>query len=80
MTTLNPTPAPGYAPPSLNTAQAQMQTLREQLDKCSITHRPPPPPPTSCCGRGCNGCVWEGYFAAVAFWVEQAQELLGSTA
>ena len=33
---------------------------------------PPPPQPTACCGRGCNGCVWEGYFAALAYWRERA--------
>lgn len=34
--------------------------------------RPPPPEPTSCCGRGCNGCVWEGYYAAASYWTEEA--------
>ncbi|WP_326537184.1 oxidoreductase-like domain-containing protein [Pseudorhodoferax sp.] len=38
--------------------------------------RAPPPEPTTCCGRGCNGCVWEGYLDAVAWWCEDAQALL----
>jgi hypothetical protein len=32
----------------------------------------PPSAPTTCCGRGCNGCVWEGWFAAVNYWREHA--------
>jgi hypothetical protein len=30
--------------------------------------RSPPNEPTTCCGRGCNGCVWEGYVDAVEYW------------
>lgn len=42
---------------------------------------PPPPEPTACCGRGCNGCVWESYFAALAYWRERAAfTLYGVTA
>jgi len=42
------------------------------------TLRAPPPEPTSCCGRGCNGCVWEGYYAALTFWREDALALLAA--
>ena len=41
------------------------------------TGQEPPPEPTSCCGRGCNGCVWEGYFAAMAYWRDEALLQLG---
>ncbi|MFW5330596.1 oxidoreductase-like domain-containing protein [Hydrogenophaga sp. ZJX-1] len=40
--------------------------------------RPPPPEPTACCGRGCNGCVWEGFYEALHHWRVDALALLGS--
>lgn len=47
-------------------AQAQGQALRA-----------PPPEPTTCCGRGCNGCVWEGFFDAAEYWRQEALLVLG---
>jgi hypothetical protein len=66
----------GYAPQTLGAAQQRIAQLQATLTARGLTHRNPPPPPTSCCGRGCNGCVWEGYFAAVEYWAWQAEELL----
>ena len=38
--------------------------------------RQPPLEPTTCCGRGCNGCVWEGFVAAATYWREEALLIL----
>jgi hypothetical protein len=46
----------------LATAQALIAHLRARAG------RPPPPEPTTCCGRGCNGCVWEGFYEALHHW------------
>ena len=46
--------------------------LQARAQACGVALRQPPPEPTSCCGRGCNGCVWEGYLAAADYWREEA--------
>ena len=55
-------------------AQARVQALQQRARKAGLTLRVPPPLPTSCCGRGCNGCVWEGYFSALNYWCEEAAQ------
>ncbi|MDW5443435.1 oxidoreductase-like domain-containing protein [Polaromonas sp. SM01] len=50
--------------------------LHERAGAQGLRLRAPPPEPTGCCGRGCNGCVWEGYYAAVAYWQQQALDKL----
>ncbi|MBT0959835.1 oxidoreductase-like domain-containing protein [Denitromonas iodatirespirans] len=61
-------------------AQALVGALRGQLDARRLVLRPPPPVPDSCCGRGCHGCVWEGYFTALVHWRDDACALIEDTA
>ena len=53
-------------------AFATYAELQARAARAGIVLRTPPPEPTSCCGRGCNGCVWEGFFDAARFWEEDA--------
>ena len=66
--------------PTNNLANAQtiVREIEVLLAERGIELRPPPPIPSTCCGRGCHGCVWQGYFAALGYWREQAREMLFS--
>lgn len=59
-------------PTDREAALALLATLQRRAQAARVALRPPPPEPTSCCGRGCNGCVWEGYYSAVDYWREEA--------
>jgi hypothetical protein len=67
----------------LPTARALIRHLRGIAQRRGIhldtVLRPPPPEPTTCCERGCNGCVWEGYYDALAHWrLDALRQLLAS--
>ena len=50
--------------------------LQARAQAIGMVLRVPPPEPTSCCGRGCNGCVWEGFLQAAEYWRQDALDLL----
>ncbi len=60
----------------LDTARAAFRALQERAASRGVALRPPPPEPTTCCGRGCNGCVWEGFYAAANYWQDEALLIL----
>ncbi len=56
--------------------QAMFAALQQRARTAGLKLRTPPPLPTGCCGRGCHGCVWEGFYEAAACWRDEAELLL----
>jgi len=64
---------------SLHEAEAAVGRILDRLGDRARSFRAPPSPPTTCCGRGCHGCVWEGYYAALDYWRADALARLTPT-
>lgn len=73
-------PGDPFARPPANLAEAQalIAAVEQRLAAAGLKHRPPPPVPEACCGRGCQGCVWEGYYQALLHWRDAARTLLAA--
>jgi len=61
---------------SRHAVRQRIAALEAQLQGAGQPFRAPPAEPSTCCGRGCNGCVWEGYDAALQWWLEEAGALV----
>lgn len=66
-------PSPLITQGPLADTQAMVAALQQRARIAGVSLRSPPPLPTGCCGRGCNGCVWEGFYAAATYWQEEAE-------
>jgi len=71
-----PVDEPSLQVSDVRTARALIVWRQLQLAAQHQVLRSPPPEPTTCCGRGCNGCVWEGYYQALQCWRDDARALL----
>ena len=63
-------------PTARATLLAAAAALRVKAMSDGLNLRALPQEPTGCCGRGCLGCVWEAYDAALGYWFEDADLLL----
>lgn len=61
---------------SLASARAMFARMQTEAGERGLSLREPPPPPIDCCGRGCEGCVWLDWYAAVARWQREAEARL----
>lgn len=61
-----------------DTGLAVIAHWQQRAGRAGVALREPPPEPFGCCGRGCSGCVWEGWFEAVAWWRDEAEVALAA--
>ena len=61
-----------WSPTDAGEARALIDIVQKRAHEAQVDLAEPPPQPTSCCGRGCIGCVWEGYYTALAWWRDES--------
>lgn len=62
----------GWQPADPAEAQALVQAVQARAAAQAVALPAPPEPPSNCCGNGCHGCVWDGYYGEVGYWRDEA--------
>jgi hypothetical protein len=62
----------GWIPASLGEARALVRAVLERAGALGVVLAPPPLEPDNCCGNDCVGCVWDGYYAELIYWRDEA--------
>ncbi len=53
-------------------ARALVRAVVERARQEGVDLSPAPTKPDNCCGNGCIGCVWEGFYSDLAYWRDES--------
>ncbi|MEY4754260.1 MAG: hypothetical protein RJA44_1935 [Pseudomonadota bacterium] len=61
-----------WAPAEPREAQALVRAVLARAAQQGLDLPAAPAEPDNCCGNGCVGCVWDGYYSDLAYWRDEA--------
>lgn len=61
-----------WQPAAPGEARALVRAVLERAQSLGVVLAPAPVEPDNCCGNDCVGCVWDGYYADVTYWRDEA--------
>lgn len=53
-------------------ARALVAAVQARATQRGVALSPVPPEPDNCCGTGCIGCVWDGFYADLGYWRDES--------
>ena len=53
-------------------ARALVSAVIARAQSEGIELSTPPVEPDNCCGTGCIGCVWDGFYSELSYWRDEA--------
>lgn len=53
-------------------AKALISAIIARARAAGVELSDPPAEPDNCCGNGCIGCVWDGFYSELGYWRDEA--------